>query len=569
MQATADISADERWQGCIHALQPRHGECMKNISVTRKLWISVLCIVAGMVGLAGFVGTGAYRFQKQQEAQEVILSQRMADAMHWAALTKTNAVRTLAVVLSTDPSVGEEFSPTIAATSAQISKVQKSLEEATLSEADKAQMARIAQLRSDMMAVRQQVMKLKEAGSADESVKIVQATYKPVVDKYLEGLQAFVDLQTAHITRMRAEMADTRVRMGLWAGVGMLALVVAIVLGAHWLINSIRRPLVQANEIAERIAAGDLSTQVGVDRSDEFGQLLLSLRNMNQALGGMIQEVRYGTDNIAQASAEIAMGNQDLSQRTEETSGRLQQAASAMAQLTSTLQQTAGNAQQATQLAEQASGVAQRGGAVVGQVVSTMNDIHASSQKIADIIGVIDGIAFQTNILALNAAVEAARAGEQGRGFAVVASEVRSLAGRSADAAKEIKQLIQASVERVADGARLVHEAGGTMQEIVQSIERVTLTMAEINAVAAEQRDGIAQVSEAVSSLDQMTQQNAALVEESAAASHSLSEQSQNMKSVVGRFKVPGAQQVLGLQRPVPAPRSIGSRPQAMLELEG
>ena len=542
---------------------------MKNISVTRKLWISVLCIVAGMVGLAGFVGTGAYRFQKQQEAQEVILSQRVAEAMHWAALTKTNAVRTLAVVLSTDPSVGEEFSPTIAATSAQITKVQKSLEEANLSEADKAQMARIAQLRSDMIAVRQQVMKLKEAGSADESVKIVQATYKPVVDKYLEGLQAFVDLQTAHITRMRAEMADTRVRMGLWAGVGMLALVVAIVLGAHWLINSIRRPLVQANEIAERIAAGDLSTQVGVDRSDEFGQLLLSLRNMNQALGGMIQEVRYGTDNIAQASAEIAMGNPDLSQRTEETSGRLQQAASAMAQLTSTLQQTAGNAQQATQLAEQASGVAQRGGAVVGQVVSTMNDIHASSQKIADIIGVIDGIAFQTNILALNAAVEAARAGEQGRGFAVVASEVRSLAGRSADAAKEIKQLIQASVERVADGARLVHEAGGTMQEIVQSIERVTLTMAEINAVAAEQRDGIAQVSEAVSSLDQMTQQNAALVEESAAASHSLSEQSQNMKSVVGRFKVPGAQQVLGLQRPVPAPRSIGSRPQAMLELEG
>ena len=556
---------------------------MKNISVTRKLWISVLCIVVGMVGLAGFVGSSAYRFQKQQEAQEVILSKRMADASHWAALTKTNAVRTLAVVLSTDPSVGEEFSPTIAATSAQISKVQKSLEEADLSEADKAQMARIALMRSDMIKVRQQVMKLKETGKVEESVQIVQATYKPVVDKYLEGLQAFVDLQGAAMAEMRTEMASTRASMGLWASVGMLGLVVAIVLGANWLINSIRRPLVQANQIAERIAAGDLSTQVGVDRSDEFGQLLLSLRNMNQALGGMIQEVRHGTDSIAQASAEIAMGNQDLSQRTEETSGRLQQAATAMAQLTSTLQQTAGNAQQATQLAEQASGVAQRGGAVVGQVVSTMNDIHASSQKIADIIGVIDGIAFQTNILALNAAVEAARAGEQGRGFAVVASEVRSLAGRSADAAKEIKQLIQASVERVADGARLVNEAGGTMQEIVQSIERVTLTMAEINAVAAEQRDGIAQVSEAVSSLDQMTQQNAALVEESAAASQSLNEQSQNMKSVVGRFKVPGAQDMLGLPRAAHAPRSIGgqpaprpsalargsSQPEAMLELEG
>jgi methyl-accepting chemotaxis protein len=323
--------------------------------------------------------------------------------------------------------------------------------------------------------------------------------------------------------------------------VGLLALVVAIVLGAHWLINSIRQPLAQANAIAERIAAGDLSQQVGVSRSDEFGQLLLSLRNMNQALGGMILEVHRSTDSIALASSEIAMGNQDLSQRTEQTSSRLQQAATAMTELTGTLQHTAGSAQHAAQMAEQASGVAQRGGEVVGQVVNTMNDIHASSQKIADIIGVIDGIAFQTNILALNAAVEAARAGEQGRGFAVVAAEVRSLAGRSASAAKEIKLLIQASVERVADGARLVHEAGGTMQEIVQSIQRVTSTMAEINAVAAEQRDGITQVSEAVSSLDQMTQQNAALVEESAAASQSLNEQSQHMKAIVQRFKVPAA----------------------------
>jgi methyl-accepting chemotaxis protein len=514
---------------------------MNNISVTRKLWISVLCIVAGLMGLAGFAGISAYRMQQQQQAQEVALAERMDQASQWAGLTRSNAVRTLAVVLSTEPSVSQEFSPTIKATTERISGVQKKLEAADLSAEEKAQMERIAQLRSAMIALRQQALKLKEAGQVAESAQLVQSSFKPAVDQYLEGLQAFVGMQEEAVARMRAEMTGTRAQLALWAGVGLLALVVAIVLGAHWLINSIRQPLAQANAIAERIAAGDLRQQVGVSRSDEFGQLLLSLRNMNQALGGMILEVHRSTDSIALASSEIAMGNQDLSQRTEQTSSRLQQAATAMTELTGTLQHTAGSAQHAAQMAEQASGVAQRGGEVVGQVVNTMNDIHASSQKIADIIGVIDGIAFQTNILALNAAVEAARAGEQGRGFAVVAAEVRSLAGRSASAAKEIKLLIQASVERVADGARLVHEAGGTMQEIVQSIQRVTSTMAEINAVAAEQRDGITQVSEAVSSLDQMTQQNAALVEESAAASQSLNEQSQHMKAIVQRFKVPAA----------------------------
>ena len=266
----------------------------------------------------------------------------------------------------------------------------------------------------------------------------------------------------------------------------------------------------------------------------------------------MVAQVRSSTDNIAVASAEIAMGNNDLAQRTEQTSSNLQATASSMDHLTITVQQSADNARQAASLAASASDVAQRGGQVVDQVVSTMQQIDASSKKISDIISVIDGIAFQTNILALNAAVEAARAGEQGRGFAVVASEVRSLAGRSAEAAKEIKGLIGTSVEKVESGTKLVTEAGTTMQEIVQSVRRVTDVIGEITAAATEQSEGIAGVNQAIGNLDQMTQQNAALVEESAAAAESLRDQAAQLAHAVAVFKV-----VPGLA----TPRGQGSAP--------
>jgi methyl-accepting chemotaxis protein len=306
------------------------------------------------------------------------------------------------------------------------------------------------------------------------------------------------------------------------------------------LIRSIRRPLVQANELAARIAQGDLSAQVDVSRGDEFGDLMKSLAVMNESLGHMVAQVRQSTDSIATASAEIASGNSDLAARTEQTSSNLQSTASSMSALTSTVQHSADNARQASALAASASTVAEKGGAVVRQVVSTMDEINASSKKISDIIGVIDGIAFQTNILALNAAVEAARAGEQGRGFAVVASEVRSLAQRSAEAAREIKSLIGTSVDKVESGTRLVNEAGGTMGEIVQSVRRVTDVISEITAASAEQSAGIAQVNQAIGNLDQMTQQNAALVEQSAAAAHSLREQAAQMARAVAVFKIDG-----------------------------
>jgi methyl-accepting chemotaxis protein len=305
-----------------------------------------------------------------------------------------------------------------------------------------------------------------------------------------------------------------------------------------FLVRGITRPVAQALDIAEKVAAGDLSSRIEVTSTDEVGRLLSALKAMNESLVKIVGTVRSSSDSIATGSAEIASGNADLSQRTEEQASALEETAASMEQLGSTVKQNADNAQQANQLAMGASTVAERGGAMVSQVVETMKGINDSSKKIADIITVIDGIAFQTNILALNAAVEAARAGEQGRGFAVVASEVRNLAQRSAEAAKEIKSLITASVERVEQGTTLVDQTGATMQEIVTSIKRVTDIMGEINSASREQSTGVNQVGEAVGQMDQVTQQNAALVEQSAAAAESLKQQSQQLVSAVAVFKL-------------------------------
>ena len=297
--------------------------------------------------------------------------------------------------------------------------------------------------------------------------------------------------------------------------------------------------LERARALAMAVAAGDLSQDTRSDRADEVGDLLRALATMQQRLQTMVDDIRSASDSIGHASSEIAIGNQDLSNRTEQTASNLQQTASSMDQLTGTVRQSADAASQANQLAASASVIARRGGEVVSQVVTTMHDINTSSKKIADIIGVIDGIAFQTNILALNAAVEAARAGEQGRGFAVVASEVRSLASRSAEAAKEIKALIGASVDKVDAGSRLVTDAGTTMSEIVDSVKRVSDIISEITAAAGEQSQGIGNINAAVSELDQMTQQNAALVEQSAAAAASLKEQAGRLAQVVQVFRSP------------------------------
>jgi methyl-accepting chemotaxis protein len=372
------------------------------------------------------------------------------------------------------------------------------------------------------------------AGKADDTLKLLQQNTSNLLQAQQSNLE-----NTRTALANDATMAST-LRLLLVGGT------LALFLPLMWLtLRSVCGPLDEAIKVASRIATGDLGAEWTVREKDEPARLMLALQAMQQELRALVGKVRESAESIQTASSEVASGNMDLSERTEQTASNLQQTASSMTELTGAVRQSAQAAAQASQLASSASDVARRGGEVVTRMVSTMDEINASSKKIADIIGVIDGIAFQTNILALNAAVEAARAGEQGRGFAVVASEVRSLAHRSADAAKEIKVLIGTSVSKVESGSLLVQGAGTTMTEIVASVQRVADIIGEITAASAEQSGGIEQVNTAVMELDRMTQQNAALVEQSAAASESLKHQAVVLAGTVSAFRcgedAPGA----------------------------
>ena len=366
------------------------------------------------------------------------------------------------------------------------------------------------------------------------AMRAAEDTYGQLA-KALHGVVARNEtLQTA-----RANAADAAsLRLSAVLGVLLLLATGGALFAAWQLQRRVVADIAGAVHLSQEVAAGKLDTRAHSQSDDEVGDLMRSLSDMVEKLRGSMLTVRVATDHISTAAREIASGNTDLSQRTEQAASRVQQSASSMEELTVTVRQTADAARTANQLADSASTVARRGGSVVAQVVTTMEDINTSSRKIADIIGTIDGIAFQTNILALNAAVEAARAGEQGRGFAVVASEVRSLAQRSAEAAREIKALIGASVDKVESGTRLVADAGSTMNEIVASVQRVTDIIGEISAASGEQSSGLGQINTAVADLDRMTQQNAALVEQGAAAAESLHEQASRLAAVVGGFQL-------------------------------
>jgi methyl-accepting chemotaxis protein len=406
------------------------------------------------------------------------------------------------------------------------------------SERGRALFKALSDVRAEYLPVKQRFLGQASSGSQELAKISLQTEMAPIEQKYFAAVDTMIKFQEEQMQVAKADAASAIDQIHSTALLsGALALLVALV-AALWITRAITRPINLAVDVARAVAAGDLTFTFDAEGKSETGLLLHALKDMQTALVRVVSHVRHGSDSVATASAEIAQGNHDLSSRTESQASALEQTAASMEELGSQVKQNADNARQANQLAMNASTVAVQGGEVVAQVVQTMQGINESSRKIADIISVIDGIAFQTNILALNAAVEAARAGEQGRGFAVVASEVRSLAGRSADAAKEIKALIGASVERVEQGAALVDKAGITMTEVVTSIRRVTDIMGEISSASSEQSAGVAQVGEAVTQMDQTTQQNAALVEQMAAAASSLKSQASELVQAVSVFKL-------------------------------
>ena len=509
---------------------------MNHLKIGTRLGLAfgLLLLITALIATVG-----VWRLSTLKEATVRISSveiERNELAMHWKAAIDLNWVRASAALKTSDAAYISSLGAEMAATTKEVTEGQKKLEALMEGAKSKELLANVAAARKTYLAVRAKLLERKKAG--EDVFAQVDSELRPLAQNYINALEAVTKYTHDELIAFEKSVLTAAVTSQWTLGVGAGVSLLLGLLFAVWATRSITTPVRRAVEAAEEISRGNLSIDIDAQGKDEPARLLHALAEMQQSLLRIVGHVREGSENVETASSEIAQGNNDLSARTEQQASALQQTAASMEQLNSTVRQNADNARQANQLAMSASTVAVHGGEVVGQVVETMKGINESSRKISDIISVIDGIAFQTNILALNAAVEAARAGEQGRGFAVVASEVRNLAGRSADAAKEIKSLITASVERVEQGTVLVDQAGATMTEVVTAIRSVTDIMGEISVASNEQSQGVSQVGEAVTQMDQVTQQNAALVEEMAAAAGSLNGQAQDLVSTVAFFKL-------------------------------
>ncbi|MBK1687586.1 methyl-accepting chemotaxis protein [Rubrivivax gelatinosus] len=528
---------------------------MTRLRIALRLALAFALVLAITVAIAA---VAVWQLQVQRDATASMVEREMQRnelTQQWASLLRINLFQVSSALKTSDAAYAARLQSDALEGSRTAVPLREKVVQLTDDGEGKALIAAINDVRQKYLDVRTDLFKRKEAGG--EVSAAVDQELQPLAEAYLARLQEVVD-HSHQVLDRKIEALDAGTRLSQWAmAAGAL---VAVALGAVFALlvsRSITRPISRAVSAAEAIGGGDLCTAIDSRGSDESARLMQALAGMQASLARTVAEVRQSADSVATASQQIAHGNADLSARTEQQASALQQTAASMEQLNATVRQNADNAVQANQLAAAASSVASDGGRMVGEVVQTMNGISDSSRRIADIIGTIDGIAFQTNILALNAAVEAARAGEQGRGFAVVAGEVRTLAQRSAEAAREIKALIGTSVERVEAGNALVHQAGTRMNDVLASIRRVADIVGEISSASAEQRDGVGQVGDAVAQMDQATQQNAALVEESAAAAESLRTQARQLVDAVAVFRLsPQAD-----SRPVAAAPASAARP--------